>query len=55
MFLIGMNRSFSSACSCRSNWYGRDEFYNGPEAINIHEIVRELSQFPVWQVMTSYV
>ena len=33
------------------NLYGRYEFRNGPEAINISEIVRELAQFPVRQVM----
>jgi TnpA family transposase len=35
------------------NLYGRYEFRNGPEAININEIVRELVQLPVWQVMTG--
>jgi TnpA family transposase len=35
------------------NLCGRYEFCNGPEAINIHEIVRELAQLPVWQVMTG--
>lgn len=33
------------------NLYGRYEFRNGPEAINIKEIVRELAQLPVRQVM----
>ncbi len=28
------------------NLYGRYEFRNGPEAININEIVRELAQLP---------
>ena len=37
------------------NLYGRYEFRNGPEAINIHGIVRELAQRPIWQVMTSEV
>ena len=37
------------------NVHGRYEFRNGPEAININEIVRELGQFSVWQVMTDYV
>jgi TnpA family transposase len=37
------------------NVHGRYEFCNGPEAININEIVRELAQFPVWQVMTGSV
>jgi hypothetical protein len=31
----------------------RFEFRNGPETININEIVREVAQFPVWQVMTG--
>jgi hypothetical protein len=35
------------------NLYGRYEFCDGPEAININKIVRELAQFPVWQVMTG--
>ncbi len=35
------------------NLYGRYEFRNGPEAININEIVRELAQLPVRQVMTG--
>jgi hypothetical protein len=35
------------------NLYGRYEFRNGPEAINIHAIVRELAQLPVRQVMTG--
>ncbi len=34
------------------NLYGRYEFRNGPEAININEIVRELAQLSVRQVMT---
>jgi hypothetical protein len=33
----------------------RYEFRNGPEAININEIVRELAQLPLWQLMTSEV
>ena len=33
------------------NLYGRYEFRNGPEAINIKEIVGELAQLPVRQVM----
>ena len=37
------------------NLYGRYEFRNGPEAININAIVRELAQLPVQQVMTGYV
>jgi TnpA family transposase len=37
------------------NLYGRYEFRNGPEAININAIVRELAQLPVRQVMTGYV
>jgi TnpA family transposase len=35
------------------NLCGRYEFRNGPEAININEMVRELAQLPVWQVMTG--
>ena len=35
------------------NLGGRYEFRNGPEAINISEMVRELAQLPVWQVMTG--
>ena len=35
------------------NLSGRYEFRNGPEAININEIVRELAQLPVRQVMTG--
>jgi len=37
------------------NLYGRYEFRNGPEAININAIVRELAQLPVRQVMIGYV
>jgi hypothetical protein len=29
------------------NCFGRYEFRKGPEAINMHEIVRELAQLPV--------
>ena len=29
------------------NFFGRYEFRKGPEAINMHEIVRELAQLPV--------
>ena len=29
------------------NFFGRYEFCNGPETINMHEIVRELAQLPV--------
>ena len=29
------------------NFFGRDEFRKEPEAINMHEIVRELAQLPV--------
>jgi hypothetical protein len=35
------------------NVYGRYEFRNGPETLNINEIVREVAQFPVWRVMTG--
>jgi len=35
------------------NLYGRYEFRNGPEAININELVRELAQLPVRQVIAS--
>lgn len=35
------------------NLYGRYEFRNGPEAIDINELVRELAQLPVQQVMAS--